>query len=239
MPRGFGSVLERKMIPYNILITIDGPAGSGKSTVARALAGSLSCLYLDTGALYRAVALKIAETKTDWKDVSALKSLLDKMVVSCEIKNGNFRVLVDDTDVSDHIRSEEISLLASQISASSPVRDALLEVQRSIGRRGGVVAEGRDMGTIVFPWADVKFFLDASAEERARRRYEELVARGESVRFDAVAADMRVRDRQDRERSIAPLKPHPEAVIIDTTVLTVEEVVEVMVNHIAKRFPNN
>ncbi|MCX7634116.1 MAG: (d)CMP kinase [Syntrophales bacterium] len=217
-----------------MLITIDGPAGSGKSTVAKVLAAKLSYTYLDTGALYRAVAFKIATTQTDWRNEEILCSLLKETVISVDNEGGGFRVFVDGEDVSNLIRSEAIGILASRISAHPLVREALLGLQRSIGRRGGVVAEGRDMGTVVFPWAEVKFYLDASVDERARRRYGELIARGEKVQFQDIIEDIRIRDRQDTQRDIAPLKPHREAIIINTTSLTVEDVVMVMMDAIVK-----
>ncbi len=215
------------------VITIDGPAGSGKSTISRLLAERLSFLYLDTGALYRALAYHLTQ-----KGYSGNKEELLNLCrnVRVELKDlaGRLHVFVNDEDVTMKIRTEEIGLLASQISAVAVVREILLSVQRDMAAAGGVVAEGRDMGTVVFPDAEIKFFLDASADERVSRRYRELIERGECVNLHDVENDLLFRDRQDRERSIAPLVASPDAVHIDSSDKTVLQVIDIMMGVIHK-----
>ncbi|NPU83035.1 MAG: (d)CMP kinase [Syntrophaceae bacterium] len=217
------------------LVTIDGPAGAGKSTVAKALAQRLSFLYLDTGALYRALALKVRREEIPAADEASLENLCERTKIDLLHDDDGMRVFLDDEDVTSEIRGEPISILASTISAYPPVRKALLSVQRRVAERGSLVAEGRDMGTVVFPEADVKFFLDASPEERALRRYRELEHSRERVDLDSVQQDLRLRDRQDRQRSVAPLKVAEGSHVIDCSSLTAEEVVEEMLREIGRR----
>ena len=209
------------------MVTVDGPAGSGKSTVSRLLARRLSYMYLDTGALYRALALKVsvAGLAADRVGIAALCSATDIALVECE---GATRILLDGRDVTELIRTPEISMLASTVSALPEVRQRLLAVQREAARSGGIVAEGRDMGTVVFPGADVKFFLTAGPEERSRRRWLELRERGHEVSLDEVLRDVVRRDRQDSERAIAPLRPSEDGVLVDSTGKTIDEVVQEM-----------
>lgn len=213
-----------------LLITIDGPAGSGKSTISKALAQKLSYLYLDTGALYRAVACKILREKKNPDDLQAMQALSDSLDIRLEADHGDLRVILDSEDVTDRLRTEEIGLVASHVSSLPRIREVLLPIQREFGRRGGVVAEGRDMGTVVFPDADLKFFLHASVSERARRRHRELVEAGVPSQLELIENKMAIRDRQDMERSIAPLKVPEGAVVVDSTTLTFEEVLAVVMS---------
>lgn len=218
-----------------ILITIDGPAGSGKSTISKLLAKKLSYLYLDTGALYRAMAYQVTKKGISITDQKGIAGLCGRTKIRLHLVDDVQRVLVDDEDVTDKIRTEPMSLLASTLSAMPVVRAALLSIQREFGNDGGVIAEGRDMGTVVFPEADFKFFLDADVEERIRRRYVELVMRGENVDGSSLKKDLLSRDRQDRERVIAPLKVPEGAIVIDSTQLNAEAVVNAMLAVMAKR----
>jgi CMP/dCMP kinase len=223
--------MEKKKI-----ITIDGPAGAGKSTVSKALAKKLGYIYLDTGALYRALAYKALKVKISLEDTSALTTLCFNTTVSLKNIDGKMVVFVDGEDVGVKIRTEEVGLAASTISAFTVVRESLLNLQREAGLQGGIVAEGRDMGSIVFPHAEYKFYLDANVEERIKRRYNELLAKGAGVEYQAIQKDMMARDYQDSKRKIAPLKASPDAIIIDSTGLSAEGVVEKIIQHIcAKR----
>lgn len=217
------------------VVTVDGPAGSGKSTVGRLLAQKLSCVYLDTGALYRAMALKIRMAGLLPDERKAIAVLCGATKILLREREGATRILLDGADVTDCIRTPEISMLASTISALPEVREALLSVQRDAARDGGVVAEGRDMGTVVFPGADVKFFLTACVAERSRRRWQELCERGVEAGLDDVTRDVVIRDRQDSEREIAPLRPSDDSVLVDSTGKTIDEVVEEMHGTVRRR----
>jgi cytidylate kinase len=212
------------------VVTIDGPAGAGKSTVSKALAKKLSYIYLDTGALYRAFAYKVLQEGISPCDESELAGLCSHIKIYLENIDGNLNVFVDGENITKRIRSEQVGLVASTVSAVSAVRERLLSIQRDVGKKGGVVAEGRDMGTVVFPNADYKFYLDAGVEERIRRRYSELLSRSSSAEYETIASDLVARDRQDRERDIAPLKPSEDAIIVDSTRMSVTEVVEKMIS---------
>ena len=208
-----------------LLITIDGPAGAGKSTVARMLAEKLSYACLETGALYRALAYRCIREGLTAADESGIADLCARIHVTLKSEAGSMRIFADGEDVTDRIRSESVGLLASNLSAMAPVRERLLSVQRDAGKAGGVIAEGRDMGTVVFPEADFKFFLDASANERVERRRREILARGDAVPYRIVRRDLAARDRQDRERKVSPLRAPEDAVVIDSTHLSAEAVV--------------
>ena len=210
------------------IITIDGPAGSGKGTVAKIIADSFGYDYLDTGAMYRTMALAIKINNVDITNSDQLKSFL--VTVNIEIKKGKGnepRYELNNADVTDKIRTPEITMLSSDIAKINSVRKYLVELQRNIGSQGNLVAEGRDMGTYVFPEAKHKFFLDASVEERAKRRYKQLLEdkTGREISYDEVLENIINRDQQDRERKESPLHPALNAVIIDTTSLTPNEVV--------------
>jgi CMP/dCMP kinase len=215
------------------IITIDGPAGAGKSTVSKLLASRLSFVCLDTGALYRAVAYQLK--REGWN--GAMETLADPsrlLKVSLKHEEGRVLVTVDGEDVSDKIRTEEIGLLASKISAVPNIRKSLLPLQREMAAAGGVVAEGRDMGSVIFPDADVKFFLDASVAERAKRRFLEMTGKGEHVNLTDVEKDILFRDRQDSERSIAPLVVPAGAIVVDSSNLSIPQVVDFMISVIER-----
>jgi len=208
------------------LITIDGPAGAGKSTISKLLAKKLGYIYLDTGAIYRALAYKALNTLIDLDSYSDLENLCFSTNIILKNINGQLKVYVDGEDVGDKIRSEAVGLAASKISTYTIVRQKLLLLQRETGSRGGIVAEGRDMGSVVFPDADYKFYLDANIEERIKRRHKELLAKGNSTKLKSIEKDMVTRDKQDSERQIAPLKPTFDSIIINSTTLSVKEVLE-------------
>jgi cytidylate kinase len=221
-----------------LVIAIDGPAGAGKSSVAKRVAQALGYRYLDTGALYRALAWKAIQRGLRPQDTRYIVEMTRETRVELQQHNGEQRVLVDGEDVTDAIRAPEVGNLASPISAIPEVREILLEWQREFGRQGGTVAEGRDTGTVVFPNAEVKIFLTASLNERARRRHKELLERGINISFDQVKLDMEARDQRDSTRHIAPLRPAPDAVVIDTERLTIDEVVEEVLRICRARFTN-
>ncbi len=220
---------ESKTGRRGLIIAIDGPSGAGKSTIARIIADRLKYLYLDTGAMFRAVALKVKESGVSIDDERTLAEVCRNVNISFErLNDGGFRVLSNGKDVSDAIRTPEISMLTSLISAKKVVRDILLQLQRQMGADGGVVLEGRDIGTVVFPDADIKFFLSASAEERGKRRFLELSAKGEKTTLEQTISAVIQRDAQDEQREHAPLRKADDAVDIDTTSLSIEEVLATM-----------
>jgi cytidylate kinase len=217
-----------------LLITIDGPAGAGKTTVSRTLADRLGYRYIDTGALYRGVAYEVKSRGVNPKSETELADLCRRLQLGFKTGAKGLRLYSGATDISDRIRTPEISMLASSVSAIAVVREYLLDVQRDIGRHKEAVFEGRDMGTVVFPAADVKFFLSASLTTRALRRYEELKSQSDQS-LDTVEKDMQRRDTNDSTRSLAPLKPADDAIVIDSTDLSVEEVVEQMLTRISEK----
>jgi len=214
-----------------MIITIDGPSGVGKSTVSKAVAERTGCIYLDTGAMYRAIALKTVTAGVDIQNGAELLRMLDSTSVGFK-KNpdGSLSVLLDGEDVAGRIRSPEISRLSSDVATKKPVREKLVSIQREAGRMGSIVAEGRDMGTYVFPDADFKFYLTATTEERARRRWAQLRESGKEADLSEVEKELVRRDRQDSERAESPLHPSPNAVIIDTTNLLTDEVISKIIS---------
>lgn len=209
-----------------MIIAIDGPSGAGKSTLAKRLARDLGYTYLDTGAMYRALALKILRQGLDLGDATKLARLVEATDIDLVHREGNLQVLLDGVNVSALIRTPEVSQMASKASAFSVVRKRMLDLQRALGQRGNVVAEGRDIGTVIFPQAEVKIYLDASVQERARRRYEELRAAGRDVTVEETIRELEERDKRDSERDVAPLRKAEDALAIDSSGLTAEAVLE-------------
>ncbi len=215
-----------------LLITIDGPAGAGKTTVCRSLAKRLGFRYIDTGALYRVVAFEAKSKRLSHDDDAGLEDLCVSLDLKFVFAEKGSRLFSNDKDITDLIRNPEISMFASAVSARPVVRRYLLDLQRDMGSGKGVVFEGRDMGTVVFPGADIKFFLDASRKIRALRRYKELSSKT-SLTIEEIEQDINSRDENDRTRPLAPLKPADDAIIVDSTDLSMREVVDLMLSHIA------
>ena len=211
-----------------IVVAIDGPAGAGKSTVSQMAAKKLGFTYIDTGAMYRAVAWKALQKKVEITD-EVILSVLPDIEITLSYKDGKTKVFVGEREVTEEIRTPEINKIVSKVAALPKVREKLTELQRKMGEKGNVLMDGRDIGTFVFPNAEVKIFLTASVEERARRRYEELKLKGFDVDLKEIEKDIEKRDKLDSERETAPLKQAEDAVLLDTTGLSIDEVVEKIV----------
>ena len=230
-----GAAILRRDLTERLVIALDGPAGSGKSTAARNLARELDILCLDTGAMYRACALACREAGVAVSDESAVCALMDKIDLRVEYRDGRQVTMLGDRDVSGEIRSPGMSQLASEVSALACVRSAMVAMQRRIASEMSCVLDGRDIGTNVLPDARYKFFVTASDEVRARRRLEEDRAKGYDVRYEDVLRDIRERDKRDSERAIAPLKCAEDAVVVDTSDMSPEEVVQFIRNKIQEK----
>ena len=216
-------------------IALDGPSGAGKSTVAKALAKKLGIVYVDTGALYRTVGYFTRENGVDPKNAEAVTALLPRINIEVKYESGTQKVYLNGEDLGDRIRQPDISMYASAVSAIPAVRAFLLDTQRDIAKKNSVVMDGRDIGTVILPDAEVKIFMTASAEARAKRRYKELIEKGESVTYDTVLAEMAERDNNDRTRSVAPAIPAEDAIHMDNSNMSVEENVDAIIAIINER----
>jgi cytidylate kinase len=223
------------MNEMKINVALDGPSGAGKSTIAKAVAKKLEYVYVDTGALYRALAYHVISTGTDLKDEAAVVSSLDNINVELKYIGGAQHVMLEGEDVSDKIRTPEISMGASAVSAIPKVRELLLDLQKDIARKNNIIMDGRDIGTVVLPKAQVKIFLTATAEERANRRFKELQEKGDPSTYEQVLEDIKQRDYNDTHRDIAPLKKADDAVEVDSTKMTLDEVIDEIVRIIREK----
>ncbi len=213
------------------IIAIDGPAGAGKTTTAREVARRLGFLHLDTGAMYRALALKVLRSHCPLDDLAGIARIAGDTDIWLQHEDGGQRVLLDGADVTSELRSAEVTRAVTPVCEVPEVRDRMVHLQRQLGRNGGVVIEGRDIGTVVFPDAELKIFLTADLEERARRRLRDLQSAGQKADLQAVTEDIRQRDQRDEGREHSPLKRAANSVILDTTRMTFEEQVEIILGH--------
>ena len=218
-----------------IAVAIDGPAGAGKSTIAKKIAKELGFVYIDTGALYRTIAYDMVKRRISPSEDAAIKDALSSLQIELAFQDGEQHVYLDGEDVSSFIRTPEISMAASSFSALPPVRAFLLELQRDMARRHNVIMDGRDIGTVVLPNADIKIFLTASPEDRAKRRHQELLEKGMESDYASVLEDIKKRDDNDANRPIAPLRPSQDSLIVDTTGNTLEKSVSLLSRMIKER----
>ena len=221
-----------------INVAIDGPSGAGKSTMARLLAQQLGFVYVDTGAMYRSIGLYVKRAGIGLEEIEAIVPRLPEITIQLRYTDGVQHIFLNGEDVSEEIRTEIISRYASAVSTLAPVREYLLELQRGLARDHDVIMDGRDIGTVILPHAQVKIFLTASAEERARRRYQELLEKGQAVEYDQVYQDLLARDEKDTSRAAAPLKPAADAVQLNSTAYTLEETLERMKTIIGEKTQN-
>lgn len=217
-----------------LVVAIDGPAGAGKSTIAKLAAEKLGYAYIDTGAMYRSVAWKFLQTGAAFEE-EFISKLSQEMVIEFKPEAKVNRVFVDGTEVTSDIRSAEVTANVSRVAAIGAVREAMVDQQRRMGEVGGVLMDGRDIGTVVFPNAEVKIFLTATVEERAMRRYKELVAKGEQVDLEQLQKDIAERDKQDMEREISPLRQAEDAIYLDTSNMSIEEVTAFILNLVGEK----
>lgn len=218
-----------------INIAIDGPAGAGKSTIAKTVSKELGYIYVDTGALYRTVGLNALRKGVDTKDAEGVIATLEGLEVSLRFIDKEQRVFLGDEDVSTAIRQNEVSMAASNVSAIPKVREFLFDLQRNIAKNNNCLMDGRDIGTVVLPDAQIKLFLTASAEARADRRYKELIEKGQTVDYDVILQEIKDRDYQDSHREIAPLKQADDAILVDSTEMNLQETIDYMLNLIKER----
>ncbi len=222
------------MRPKGLLITIDGPAGAGKSSIGKMLATELDYLFLETGAMFRAVGFAVRERGVSPDDKETIATICNGVSLEFLVEKGGIKIILDNRDVTDLLRTPEIDRWAALVALIPEVRTYLVKYQRAIGAEGGVVAEGRDIGSVVFPDADLKFFLTASSEIRARRRHKELLKRGEKISYEEVLSQLIARDHQDRERETAQLVVPDGAIVIDTSSLSLNEVFERIFSEVKK-----
>ncbi|BFU59504.1 MULTISPECIES: (d)CMP kinase [Rodentibacter] len=218
-----------------MIITVDGPSGAGKGTLCYALAEKLGYALLDSGAIYRVTALAALKSAVDLSDELALAELARSLDIQFIPEDGEVKIVLNGEDVSRLIRTQEVADAASKVAVFPQVRAALLQLQQNFAKNDGLIADGRDMGTVVFPNAQVKLFLDASAEERAKRRYKQLQNNGISGNFAQILAEIQERDFRDRNREVAPLKPAEDALLLDSTTLSIDEVIAQALNYIRQR----
>ena len=217
-----------------IVVAIDGPAGAGKSTIAKLAAEKLGYAYIDTGAMYRSVAWKFLQTGREF-DEAYISELANTMIIEFKPEAKVNRVFVDGTEVTEAIRTHEVTAIVSRVAAIGAVREAMVEQQRRMGEIGGVLMDGRDIGTVVFPHAQLKIFLTASVEERARRRYKEMIEKGQQVELAQLQEDIAARDKQDSERAISPLRQAEDALLLDTSDMSIAQVTDKILQLVQER----